>query len=302
MNYQDMAYNPGNPITQEELDAMSIMQDTFTNESVVMVHAAPKVGKTYWVTQLACSAATGTPFLGKDVKQLNKILYIAGEISERQMDRRMAGVCESTGMDYKEICNRIRIISTVTHPDFNFLDCIEAIGTNYDMIIVDPIYVLYPNEDFSENDNPDVIRMLKPIGQFCKANRIPVIIVHHNRKGSDYAKSADAACGAGALRRYPEANISLSKTTVHYELRDFDGREDKVVFSDQQWRLQKKEEKDAGGKILERIEKMPESFTKREYSKKFNCYGDSVVSELEKAILANVVSLLDDGKTYTKAS
>jgi hypothetical protein len=63
----------------------------------------PKVGKTWLATDLAISAATGTPWFGHFATARVPVLMFAGEGGRRRLLRRLDAVAQSRGIDIRDI-------------------------------------------------------------------------------------------------------------------------------------------------------------------------------------------------------
>jgi AAA domain len=62
---------------------------------VTLVSAAPKVGKTRWMTQLSAAAVRGAPFLGREVTR-TKVLTLALEDGARRYRQSLRGLVGNT--------------------------------------------------------------------------------------------------------------------------------------------------------------------------------------------------------------
>lgn len=290
-NYKDMIGKPTNPVTDKELKSMSVVEGMFTDESVVLVHAGSKLGKTWWALKLASCIACGKPFFGRDVADIDKILYINGELSTRMLARRFHILAEKEGTSVECVEEVVDIISTREIPNFNLHECLAEIGKDYGLVIIDPAYVIYPEDTFDENSNRDVVKMLTKVGSFAQTNKVPVVIIHHNRKGNENAQHFDAASGAGAYGRYASTLITLTTKVMRVVCRDFPSFTESVVLSGGiHWDIREKGKKyDESLDLEQMLNRIEGGFTKRDFSRKYNVDNDKASELLEEALELGLV-------------
>jgi hypothetical protein len=161
-----------------------------------MLGAAFKVGKTWFVTDLAVSVASNTDLMGIwPIETPGPVLMFAGEGGRRKIARRFRAVCESRGIDPSTL--PIRICVRVPHltSEAAMLLVAEEIERNRPvLVIIDPLYLAARGARGS--DLYEMGANLEGIQVICQRAGTALLIAHHWNKTGD-GKGAKRMSGAG---------------------------------------------------------------------------------------------------------
>ena len=150
--------------------------------------APPKTGKSWLVTDLALSVATGTPWFGFPCEQ-GKVLIIDNELHSETSANRIPKVVEARGVPFDAVKDDI-----VIENQRGSLGSIEDLGRELEelkpygfrLVIVDAFYRALPRGT-DENDNGTVAGLYNLIGAGAgsqsRAADAHVILRHHKEKG-----------------------------------------------------------------------------------------------------------------------
>lgn len=198
------------PAERQELPPV-LIQNTFRKQAVMLVGAAPKVGKTFLAAQMAVGFAMGTPVLDFEFAKCENVLMVNTEMSQAEYVNRVIDASLSPGTA-TEVASHIRIANTDEYPEMTVKDIAEIIcesGFKPDVVIVDPIYPLFVGD---ENSNADAKTTLAYLKQIASKTGAGVIYMHHFSKGpQDLKEARDRVSGAGTLGRNYAAMWSLTE-------------------------------------------------------------------------------------------
>jgi hypothetical protein len=161
-----------------------------------MFAAEFKAGKTWAMSDLVVSVASGTSWLGIfDVETQGPVLYFAGEGGERKIARRFSAICEARGFDAADL--PVRVCVRVPHltNEVSMLLVADEIGRHRPvLVIIDPLYLAARGARSS-----DLFEMgtnLEAIQVICQRYGSALLIAHHWNKTGD-GKGAKRMSGAG---------------------------------------------------------------------------------------------------------
>ena len=188
--------------------------------------APPKTGKSWLVTDLALSVATGTPWFGFPC-EAGRVLIIDNELHRETSASRIPKVIAARGFDVSAVGDRISVYNQRGR-----LRTIEDIGTHieryrgqgYKLIIIDAFYRAMPRGT-DENDNGAIADVYNLLDRYAHEIGCAFVLIHHTSKGNQSLKSVtDVGAGAGAqsraadthlvLRRHKEANAVVMEAVV----------------------------------------------------------------------------------------
>lgn len=198
------------PAERQELPPV-LIENTFRKEGVMLIGAAPKVGKTFLAAQMTVGFATGTSVLGFAFTQCERILVVNSEMSQAEYDNRVidAALSPETAA---EVAKHVRIAHTDDSPELTVEGIAKIIcdsGYKPDVVIIDPIYPLFVGDENSNADAKTTLGYLKMIASRTGAG---VIYMHHFSKGpQDLKEARDRVSGAGTLGRNYSAMWSLTE-------------------------------------------------------------------------------------------
>ena len=177
-------------------------------------------GKTGLLTQLAVAVASGTEWLGYNVKRPGRVLLALGEEDENEMQRRIYDAYNGATDDSREIAERVAANLVPlplygTNPRFmerpeantvsdetpfyrNMIDYLEERGP-WALIIIDPASRFMGAE--VETDNAAATRFVELLEKMTQVDGDPTVLAaHHTNKGALSGKTDQgAARGSSAL-------------------------------------------------------------------------------------------------------
>lgn len=188
------------------------------------VIAPPKTGKSWLVTDLALSVATGRPWLGSFPTVRSQVLILDNELHSETIAHRIPKVADARGIDLREVAEEVFVENLrgrlrdllALGPYFNALE-----PGRFRLVILDAWYRFVP-ADTDENDNGSVARLYNHLDHYAHKIGCSFVLIHHASKGNQSSKSiTDVGAGAGSQSR---------ATDTHLVLRAHE--EDKVVVLD----------------------------------------------------------------------
>ena len=181
-------------------------------EEVMNIVAAPKMGKSWLVMQLALSLACGRPWLGRECGK-SHVLLIDNELHKETISSRLHRVASAMGIsDDDEMLDGLVIFSQRGgDKNLNSLQdwLKEYNGPGFDVIIIDALYKALP-KDTDENSNGQITSIYNTLDRRAQETNAAIILVHHTSKGNQANKSVtDIGSGAGAQSRAPDTHLTL---------------------------------------------------------------------------------------------
>ncbi len=186
-----------------------VIEGLIRTGEVMNVIAAPKVGKSWLVYNLAVSTACGREFLGYRASKNLKVLLIDNELHWEELAWRVHQVAGNMAANPHDALT----VSCVRGMDISLagieklLDEID--GEQFDLIIIDALYRVLP-KGASENDNAQMTQLYNRIDQIAGKNNTAVICIHHTSKGAQGGKDVtDVGAGAGAINRAADTILTI---------------------------------------------------------------------------------------------
>ena len=198
------------PTERQELPPV-LIENTLRKQSIMLVGAAPKVGKTFLAAQMAVAFATGASVLGFSLTKCERVLMVNSEMCEAEYDNRVFDAARSPDAA-AEVAKHVRIAHTDDSPELTVENIARIVcdsGYEPDVVIIDPIYPLFVGD---ENNNGDARTTLAYLKMIASKTGAGVIYMHHFSKGAQDSKEArDRVSGAGTLGRNYAAMWSLTE-------------------------------------------------------------------------------------------
>jgi len=170
-----------------------LVHGVFRQATVGIFGGAPGLGKSFVMTALAGSVATGVPFLGHEVTQ-GKVLYVAGE-GGSFFGKRLEAWEEANGVTIPEE-NFALIEAGVTMTDTASMNEVTELVRDggFNLVIFDTLSALSVME--SENDSAKIAGVLRSAEEVKRAHEnVTVIVVHHVNKSAGTLRGASALDG-----------------------------------------------------------------------------------------------------------
>lgn len=174
--------------------------------------AAPKVGKSWLVLQLAHCVATGSPWLGHACAR-KKVLYVDNELHHETFFWRLTEVENAMKIDPNELAEWLvidllrgkleGIERTLAAWEARIRE--EHIG----LLIIDAFYRALP-EGCEENSNSDMRKVYNLLDHFAQSTGAAIVLVHHTSKGDQSEKQVtDVGAGAGTVSRAADTHLVI---------------------------------------------------------------------------------------------
>jgi hypothetical protein len=173
--------------------------------------ASPKMGKSWFVSALAISIASGLDWLGLPVEQ-GRVLHIDNELHACTSAYRYGVISEAMGMPHRLYSENIDIVSLRgqlrdLHSMGGMFDQ-DAAG-RYKLVIIDAFYRTLPR-DTDENDNAAIASLYNRIDHYAAQLQCAFVLIHHASKGSQSGKTVtDVGAGAGSQSRAADTHLIL---------------------------------------------------------------------------------------------
>ncbi len=174
--------------------------------------SAPKMGKSWLVTDLAISIATGRDWLGHFRCERGDVLILDNELHGETSANRVPKVGDARGVPMDMYADRVWVQ--------NLRGCLQDVFTlsgyfqsltpgRFKVIILDAFYRFMPR-DMDENDNGTMASLYNHIDRYADQLRCSFVLIHHTTKGNQSAKSVtDVGAGAGSQSRATDTHLVL---------------------------------------------------------------------------------------------
>jgi hypothetical protein len=174
--------------------------------------AAPKIGKSWLVTDLALAIATGRPWLDTFQTNSGHVLIIDNELHSETSAHRIPQVAVARGIDLTEVGERVFVQNLRGHWQdiFSLGAYFRSLEPGrYRVVILDAMYRLMPR-DADENDNGTMSNIYNAIDRYADLLGCSFVLIHHSTKGSQFGKAiTDVGAGAGAQSRATDTHLIL---------------------------------------------------------------------------------------------
>ena len=187
-----------------------IIQKILHKGCKMVVGGPSKSRKTWLLIDLAVSIASGAKWMGSIDCAKGKVLYINLEVKDCFFHYRLD--CISTAKD--EAVDGLYVWHLRGYAE-DIKDFIAKIvkrleKSDYDLIIIDPIYKLLNGRD--ENSAGDMTEFLNYLDQLCSKTGAAVVFAAHFPKGNVAKReSMDRIAGSGVFARDPDAIMTMTE-------------------------------------------------------------------------------------------
>lgn len=184
-----------------------LIRDLLPQGTCGMLAGAPKQGKTFVALGLAASVATGRSFLGKQVEETGKALYVAGEDTETTVKTRLGDAAAFVDVSFDAL--RIDTQSGIE-------DLADA-ARGYSLVILDPLVSFHR---LSENSAGPIVAMLAGLRGISRMTQATIMLVHHTKKeSSNSGSSGQSMRGSSVFHGWLEFGLYLGGGKLDVELR-----------------------------------------------------------------------------------
>lgn len=174
----------GNMLLEKEIKHEWLIKGVVVKNEPMVIGGPTKCLKTSMVLDMACSIATGVPFLGQfDVPKKKKIVVISGESGERTIQQFLRTWLKAKDLPDESLANLGLFFRLPKLDDPIQVDCLinDLRKIDCDTVVIDPLY----RSLRAGNDASNVYAMgekLDGIAHELHSAGISVILVHHFRK------------------------------------------------------------------------------------------------------------------------
>jgi len=176
------------------------------------VISAPKIGKSWLVTDLALAVATGRPWLDTFTTEPGDVLIIDNELHGDTSANRIPKVAAARQVRLEDVGEHIFVQNLRGHwqdiftlgPYFRALE-----PGRFRVIILDAMYRFMPRE-MDENDNGTMANVYNAIDRYADLLGCCFVLIHHTSKGNQSGKAiTDVGAGAGSQSRATDTHLVL---------------------------------------------------------------------------------------------
>ncbi|MGI9459277.1 MAG: AAA family ATPase, partial [Pirellulales bacterium] len=200
----------------EELDDLCgperreyLIEGLLRRGEVMNLIAAPKVGKSWLVYNMALSVACGKKFLGYRASKPLNVLIVDNELHKEELNWRVKQVGRALGAKPEGRLNFSFLRGS--NVDIDALDrkLDECGGNKYDIIFLDAFYRILP-KGMSENDNAAMTNIYNKLDALASKNEASIVNIHHSSKGNQGDKGVtDVGAGAGSISRAADTHMVI---------------------------------------------------------------------------------------------
>jgi hypothetical protein len=174
--------------------------------------APSKVGKSWLVTDLALSLATGRPWLDTFATEAGNVLILDNELHHETTAHRIPQVADARDISLTEIADTVFVdnLRGRLKDIFSLGPYFDALQPNFFKIIVmDALYRFLP-KDADENSNGNLTDIYNQLDCYAGMLGCSFVLVHHVSKGNQAGKSVtDVGAGAGSQSRATDTHFVL---------------------------------------------------------------------------------------------
>jgi AAA domain len=190
----------------------SLIHGLLRQGETMNIIAAPKVGKSWLVLDMALSIATGGKWLGRFSCERGRVLIVDNELHRETCAKRLGQVANARGLTPRSFVESLHVWPTRGQGmDITKLSKLLASmpRETYAAIVIDAFYRSLPR-DCDENDNGHMRDVYNAIDAIAEQTGAAIVLVHHSSKGDQSGKAVtDVGSGAGAQSRAADAHLIL---------------------------------------------------------------------------------------------
>lgn len=188
-----------------------VIEGLLRQGEIMNIISTPKMGKSWLVTDLALSVATGTPWLGYPTRR-GRALIIDNELHGQTTANRIPKVAAARGLHLGQFAQYLFVDNLRGHlidlvAMERYFNQIEP--GRYSVIVLDAFYRFMP-ADTDENDNGGMADLYNRLDRYAQRLGSSFILIHHTTKGNQSEKGVtDVGAGAGSQSRAADAHVIL---------------------------------------------------------------------------------------------
>ena len=176
------------------------------------VIAPSKVGKSWLVTDLALTVATGRRWLETFETEAGNVLLLDNELHAETTANRIPKVAAARSIAFPEIAETVFIdnLRGRLKDIFSLAPYFQSLQPGYFKIIVMDAFYRFLPKDTDENSNANLTDIYNQLDSYAATLGCSFVLVHHASKGSQSGKSVtDVGAGAGSQARATDTHLIL---------------------------------------------------------------------------------------------
>jgi replicative DNA helicase len=178
---------------------------TLISEGLTMINGAPKIGKSWFVLNLAIATSMGNRFLGTLKSEKTETLYLALEDSERRLQERLEKLQAPTTLTNLKITTQWR-------DGYIGLESYLASHRTVGLVIIDTLVRFANIEDM--NDYSITTKAMSRLKQIADTLNIAIVVIHHAKKmgkGSSGTDWMEATLGSTGLTGTTDSILYINR-------------------------------------------------------------------------------------------
>ncbi len=203
-----------------------ILEPYIPKQSIIMFDGLGETGKTLLAMQLAMSLATGKPFLGFEIKEKQKVLYLTAEENDSNFAQRLKLLAKGLSVDKEQLqnfawisayspsfqCNTYRLLQNTMRKiePTEFYDYLVNIITHFkpSLVILDSLVNFY---GLDENSSEQASIFMETLKMITKNHDCSFMLLHHQTKEAMRADGEKLFRGSMVFREQSRARITLER-------------------------------------------------------------------------------------------
>ena len=197
----------GELMDQQFLPKVTLVDGLLTAGTYILA-GTPKIGKSFFVTQLCWCVSEGVPFLGLQTHK-STVLYLALEDTPERLQGRLANMF---GTDWAGTNFHLKFREDASGSEL--LEALrEFVFFNPDtrLIVIDTLQRVRENRGTSYSYAADYDE-IKPFKDFTDINNVALLLVHHTRKNTESTNPLDQISGTNGLLGAADGGFVLYKS------------------------------------------------------------------------------------------
>jgi hypothetical protein len=180
---------------------------------VMNIIAAPKVGKSWLVQDLAVSMCGDASWLGRPLKSGGgRVLLVDNELHPQEGEPRLEVIAAHKGVPLATLHERLEVL-WMREKGLEPLEGVERLLSaspgRWDLVVLDALYRFLP-AGCDENSNSDIVQLYNRLDAMARAAQCLLAIVHHTSKGDQSGKATtDVGSGASSAARAADVHMAL---------------------------------------------------------------------------------------------
>jgi len=224
--------------------------------SLAIVGGISKMGKSVLVLNMGLCIARGKPFLGFNVPEARRVLYLQAEISEHSMQDRLKKMLFA--VDYDLLPERLHIINHkgIKLDRKNDLEQISKFIEHYQVsvLIVDPLYKFHSGD---ENKVEHMSRFFSHLDDLVQRHKISIVVVHHFGKPQEGREGPTMFRGSSTITDIGDSYLLLQRKSkesryhvkLSFSLRNADEPAPMILYRDPDSLWYEVEAQESSGKV-----------------------------------------------------